>query len=143
MNYPLYVLCKHGGKHPAASSNQPARRALNASGFGMDDRHYFTCISAGWQTMAIPARLLSPAACWNRAPLQISAAISVLNPAQREAIHYLDGPLLVFAGARSGKTPVITEKIVYSPEGAASARPISLRSRVVPLLAMAARLASV
>src|SRR5208337_473540 len=36
-----------------------------------------------------------------------------LNPQQKEAVKYFDSPLLLIAGAGSGKTKVLTSKIAY------------------------------
>lgn len=39
--------------------------------------------------------------------------INKLNKAQKQAVEYIDGPLLIVAGAGTGKTSVLTNKIAY------------------------------
>ena len=62
-----------------------------------------------WIEHVVPERAAGPAA----APTGVEALLANLNPQQRRAVTHGEGPLLVVAGAGTGKTQVVTRRVAW------------------------------
>jgi len=62
---------------------------------------------------ALPQEYSRRIICYNALYPMQSDLLNSLNPDQKKAVKYTDGPIIILAGAGSGKTRVLTYKVLY------------------------------